>query len=66
MSGSKQFEALLLDKAMCLVEVAAWADSVRGAVYSTHERLLNHIRYILWDEVPSDLPRPKTHMTTFL
>jgi hypothetical protein len=51
---------------MCLVEVAAWADSVRGAVYSTHELLLNHIRYILWDEVPSDLLRPKKTYDDFL
>ena len=36
------------------------------AVYSTHERLLDHICYVLWDEAPSDVPRPANPYDDFL
>lgn len=36
------------------------------AVYCTHERLMEHIRYILWDEAPSDMPRPENPYDDFL
>ena len=37
-----------------------------AAVDCTCERLMDHIRYILWDEVPSDLLRPKKTYDDFL
>ena len=39
---------------------------VHADVYSTHERLLDHIRYVLWDEVPSDISRPANPYDDFL
>ncbi len=37
-----------------------------AAVDWTYERLMDHIRYILWDEAPSDIPRPKNPYDDFL
>ena len=43
-----------------------WPFSCPSSSEISCERLLNHIRYILWDEVPSDLLRPKKTYDDFL
>lgn len=64
------------------LELASWLESYEHALecrrkdpaeplyhdagYSTLERLLDHIRYVLWDEVPSDVPRPANPYDDFL
>lgn len=37
-----------------------------AAVNVTYDRLMERLRYILWDEAPSDIPRPANPYEDFL